>query len=86
MDPQSSETGPPRTTRRGGLFVCLFGLALIVVDGGLILLFWQTHTRMFGVMYVPAAVGLLFFLAGLNAVVHPTSRRRTGDSDADGGG
>lgn len=60
----------PETTRRGGLLVCLFGLVLMVGDGGLVVLFLATHTRMVGVvMYAPFAVGLLFFLAGLNAIV-----------------
>ena len=48
----------------------LFGLALLAVDVALVLLFWKTHTRMVGLlMYAPAAVGLLFMFAGLNAIV-----------------
>ena len=56
---------------RGGLLLCLFGLALMVVDGGLVFLFLATGTKMVGGawMYAPAAVGLLFFLAGPNALV-----------------
>lgn len=60
----------PETTRRGGILVCLFGLALMLLDGALVVLFLATHTRMVGVlMYAPFGVGLLFFLAGLNAVL-----------------
>jgi hypothetical protein len=64
----------PRTTRRGGLLVCMFGLLVVAVDVVLIALFWHTHTRMVTVMFVPAIVGLVFFLAGLNAVLRSSNK------------
>jgi hypothetical protein len=75
VDPASGAGEEPATTRRGGLLVCLFGLALMGVDIGLVVLFVRTHTRMVGLMLAPAAVGLLFSLAGLNALVRPRPRK-----------
>lgn len=76
MDQRLAGDETPQTSRRGGALVCLFGVALIAVDVGLVLLFWHTHTRMVGLlMYVPAVVGLLFVFAGINAVLHPTRQR-----------
>jgi len=70
VDPGSGADDIPKTTRRGGLLVFLFGLALLAIDVALVLLFWKTHTRMVGLlMYAPAGVGLLFMFAGLNAIV-----------------
>ena len=63
------------TTRRGGLLVFLFGLALIIGDVALVLLFWHSHTRMFGVIFIPGAVGVLFAFAGLNAMLRPSRRQ-----------
>jgi hypothetical protein len=73
---QPDPSGEPATTRRGGLLLCLFGAALAAFDVGLVILFWHDHFKMVGVlMYVPAGVGLLFFLAGLSAVLRPTTKR-----------
>ena len=52
MDPAPGVGEEPGTTRRGGLLVCLFGLALMAGDIGLVALFWHTHTRMFGLILV----------------------------------